>query len=343
MITFLYDRRDADNLMLKAALASESFAVSAKIGLQPSDGEGSGVIAPDWSIQKECERPLDALFMVSSEASDWSSRADFRNTLLDDRSKKAFRWAGAFVLKETKEPLVGKWIEVEGRVAGDLIVLPSVGNGSTNASDALHMAVQWALDHCAGAHYVIKLVDDTAVHPLRLKEFLSGTSRHVMGDVHCDMRVSSTVHPRNHVVLAAKGEGFEAACRRYCADSVVLASLKLLRALLSEGSEAASAPTLFQHQHRGTSFGIRKVPVVTLRDISLDSNWNYYAFVKLGHVSTRRLDRYALWYFALWKDVVRKNSGFRKLLSGVEQRNSVLEIGLENYSSAIFTAHTRDS
>ncbi|KAH7934119.1 hypothetical protein HPB49_021634 [Dermacentor silvarum] len=313
--------------MRRAALASEAHARSAHVGRQPS--------AADWSIRKECKGPLDVFFMVFSEASDWNRRADIRDTLLADLVKKTFKWAGAFVLQEPWEPLVAKWIEVEGDTAGDLIVLPpSARNASANASDAFHKAARWALEYCAEACYVIKLADDTAVHPVLLYKFLRRTYRTGMGAVHCDTSGSTVLPPSTDVagLLAVKAHFFAGGYDMHCRGLVVLASLKLLkdldRALLTEGSETASVPSLSQRQDSHLWLQISNVAVGRLSDISFDSTWNC-AFVKLRDTSMRRLDRYALWYFTLWKDVVGNKPRLRELLRGVQHRNGVSAKGVQ--------------
>ncbi|KAH7939069.1 hypothetical protein HPB52_005245 [Rhipicephalus sanguineus] len=263
MATYLYGEQDRDSVMLRAALAGEAFALSVKVESQRSQEQDSVFTALDWSIRKECEDPLDALFLVYSHRSDWSNRADIRDTLLEERVKKTFRWAGAFVLTGAEEPLAAKWIEVEGRVTGDLIALPSARRGRNKV---LRAAVRWALDNCAGVRYVIKVDDYTAVHPLRLYEILNGTNPNEMEVVHCDVRDSSSSRQSTDVVVMSVQDTFFAgAYRRYCQGSVVVASVKLLRRLdnarTSKDLQTASLSGLSHNQKRGIPYAIRNVSV----------------------------------------------------------------------------------
>ncbi|KAL1414162.1 hypothetical protein MTO96_007644 [Rhipicephalus appendiculatus] len=275
LATYLYGAQERDSMMLRAALAGEAFALSVNMESQRSQEQDSDVTALDWS--------------------EWSNRADIRDTLLEERVKRTFRWAGAFVLTGAEEPLTTKWIALEGRVAGDLITLPSARRRSTKA---LHAALRWALDNCAAARYVIKMDDFTAVHPSRLYELLNGTIPNEMEAVHCDMRDSSTRRQGTDVVvMAAQTAFFAGAYRRHCAGSLVLTSLKLLRSLVafrtSRSLKTAPVPGLLHNEKKGFSYAIRNVSVGWLSNISLDSKWNFM-FVKLEDTPMRRLDRYAL-------------------------------------------------
>lgn len=329
----LYDKKDRDDLMLRAALDSEAFSSSAQGGWQQPDLPGS-VPAPDWSIRRECEGQLDAFFVVSSEASDWYSRAEIRSTILEDQVARTLRWAGAFLLQEAREPLVAKWIEVEGQATGDLIVLPSARKRSAGDFEAFHTAVRWALDHCAKARYVIKMTADMVVHPMRLYKCLRRMEPNGMGTLLCDMRGSSHLRPNTDAVVhAAKDKFWSGTYQLYCTGSVVVASLELLRSLdhglWTVGRETAFVPGRSQHQERNMSLEIRNVGVGWLKDISLDLGWNS-TFVKLRDASMRRLDRYSAWYFAIWRDLVWNKPRFKKLLTSAGHPNSVLWKGLEN-------------
>ncbi|KAL3194780.1 hypothetical protein MRX96_045929 [Rhipicephalus microplus] len=322
LATFLYGAQERDSLLLRAALAGEAFALMES---QRSQEYDSDVAALDWSIRKECEELLDVLFLVFSHRSDWSNRADIRDTLLEERVKTTFRWAGAFVLTGAEEPLVAKWIEVEGHVAGDLIALQSARGRSSRAFRA---AVRWTLDNCPGVRFVIKMNDDTTVHPLRLYNFLNGVNANDMKAVHCDMRDSFTPRKSADVMLtAAHVPFFAVAYRRHCAGSVVLTSLELLRSLANfrpfDSIETASVSGLVHNQTTSTSYVVRNASIGWFSNISLVSKSNFM-FVKLEDTPMRRLDRYALWYFALWKHAVWKEPRFRMLLTGVESANRLI-------------------
>ncbi|KAH8031478.1 hypothetical protein HPB51_017541 [Rhipicephalus microplus] len=248
-------------------------------------------------IRKECRERLDVFFAVTSETSDWDRRSDIRDTLLEGRVKRAFKWTGAFVLDEPRERLVTRWLEVEGDAHGDLIVLPPTRHSSGNATDVLRKVVRWATEHCAEVRYVIKMADDMVVHPMLLHKFLLKVDETEMGAVHCDMRGAfGPLRGTDFVAFAPRHKFFAGGFDVYCtAGSPVLASLKLLKDLdvasTSAGSETASSSDELQERHGHRTLHIWNLDFDDIIDVSLDANWNW-TFVKLtGGTSRRRLDR----------------------------------------------------
>ncbi|KAL3194781.1 hypothetical protein MRX96_045930 [Rhipicephalus microplus] len=130
------------------------------------------------------------------------------------------------------------------------------------------------------------------------------------------------------VAFAPRRKFFAGGFDVYCAaGSPVLASLKLLKDLdvasASAGSETASSSDELQERHGHRTLHIWNLDFDDISDVSLDANWNW-TFVKLtGGTSRRRLDRYALWYSALWKDVLWSKSRFRKLFRAAEHADGV--------------------
>ncbi|KAH6924488.1 hypothetical protein HPB50_018951 [Hyalomma asiaticum] len=317
-------KQDHDELLHSPGLAGEPQPLSAQVELEPPVRRHV-LPKPDWFIRRECRDHLDVIFVVSSEASNWSSRADIRDTLLEDRVKRTFKWAGAFVMQESREALVSNWIEYEGDTEGDLIVLPYALNASASATEDFRKVVLWALEHCAETRYVVKLADDIVVHPMLLHKFLRRVDETGMEAVYCDMRGSTSLPPRTDVIALAMRQNFLAGGHDiYCAGSVLLASLKLLRDLESSAESRAVSVSAGSHDHDGHgNLQIRNVAVGSVRNASFDANWNSI-FVKLsGGMSVRKVDRYALWYSALWKDVLWNKPRFRKLLRGAQHANSV--------------------
>ncbi|KAL1414163.1 hypothetical protein MTO96_007645 [Rhipicephalus appendiculatus] len=246
---------------------------------------------------------------------------------INSRVKRTFRWVGAFVVEQPREPLVAKWLEAEGDAEGDLIVLPPARNGSANGTHALRNVIRWASEHCTEARYVIKMADDTVVHPILLHSLLHRVDEIGRGALHCDMRRLFGVPPEtDFVAFAPRAKFLAGAFDLYCAGSVVLASLKLLKHLDHATSTGSETVPSFDESHGRDGHGtlrIRNVAIDEIVDVPFDENWNA-TFIKLtGSTSRRRLDRYALWYSALWKDVLWSKSRFRKLLRGAERANDV--------------------
>ncbi|KAH6924487.1 hypothetical protein HPB50_018950 [Hyalomma asiaticum] len=325
---FLHDEDDQRNAMLGVALASEGFHLAPQVRQRLPGDRRVNISAPEWSVLKECEEPREVFFIISSEASDWISRADIRDTLLEHRVTKMLRWTGAFFVHESREPLVADWIEVEGQATGDLIMLPSGRTGSARAFNEFHVAVRWVMEHCAKVRYVIKIKTNVMVHPTGLYRFLRRMDRNGLDAVLCDMRGSSRLHPDTEVAVSvAKSKFFVGAYQLYCAGSVTMASLKMLRDLdramapLEPGKVAVHKLPL--RQNEDASLQIKHVAVGGISHISLDSGWDC-TFVKLKRTSVRRLDRYASWYFAVWKDLVWNKPRFKNLLSGPRHKNSTL-------------------
>ncbi|KAH7939070.1 hypothetical protein HPB52_005246 [Rhipicephalus sanguineus] len=327
------EKQGNDELTRSAATATESQPLSAQTESDPPVYRRV-LPAPDWFIRRECRERLDVFFAVTSEASDWSSRSDIRGTVLEGRVKRTFRWVGAFVVEEPRERLVAKWLEVEGDAEGDLIVLPPASNGIANATHALRNVIRWASEHCTEARYVIMLADDMVVHPMLLHRLLRRVDETEMGAVHCDIRGSFGLTPgTDFVAFAARHKFLAGGFDLYCAGSVVLASLKLLkdldRALMSAGSKTVSALDEPQERDRHGTVKIRNVAFGGISNVSFDANWNS-TFVKLsGGTTKRKLDRYALWYSALWKDVLWSKPSFRKLFRGAQHANDVFGKGVQ--------------
>ncbi|KAK8778030.1 hypothetical protein V5799_020629 [Amblyomma americanum] len=310
---YLEDAEDQGGVLLRAALASEGFAVSGHVAAQSLKQEAP---TSDWAIRRECGSPLSAVFIIFTEASDWKGRASIRATLLGPKAKAFFNWSGVFVLEQPTDALVSNWTDLEARATGDVLTL------ATPKDESLRTAVRWALDQCPGARYVIKIADDMAVQAASLYDLLLSIDRTSSNGIRCDIRHSSADYRSTQSeIMATKETFFARLYERHCSERVLLSSQETLRdldrPLRPLGPAADAYSNRFKFLKTDTSVLIRNIVVRNYSEALLCSTENA-TFVHLTEASTRTIDRMALWFFTLWQEAVFKRPSFRQLLTGTE-------------------------
>ncbi|KAG0423088.1 hypothetical protein HPB47_001123, partial [Ixodes persulcatus] len=138
-----------------------------------------------WAAREACRYPLDVLFFVHSAPNHWKHRAVYRDTLASPMATGFFNWTAVYFVGESKDDDVSKaWNQLEADWTGDLVILPFL-DSYRNLSLKFVGGMQWVIQNCPRARYIVKLDDDLFVEPKLLQWYMLSNVTATSRDLHC--------------------------------------------------------------------------------------------------------------------------------------------------------------
>ncbi|KAH7932751.1 hypothetical protein HPB49_002253 [Dermacentor silvarum] len=269
-----------------------------------------------WAVRRECLYPQEVVFFIYSRPQDWRRRAAIRDSLFEEKAKGFFNWTGLFVVEQPPEDTAdGAWTDLEAQVMGDVLLIPRIGRDV--APRKLLLGMQWILQHCARALYVIKVDDDVMIEPFVLFEYLISNVEPRGRLLHCAVMAYS--HQEQNVSALSLVHSF-------CMGRAIIMNLPILTDLLrasrrlppwSRWSEAAyvTGQLAVAAGLGHVDFGSR----VAWRDSEaysfVDGGW--WIFFHLRGTFALTTLRRALWHQGIWNEAL----GDDKIRKGLSRRS----------------------
>ncbi|KAH9366928.1 hypothetical protein HPB48_021211 [Haemaphysalis longicornis] len=122
-----------------------------------------------WAVEARCREAIDVLFFVHACSRQWGRRVALRDSLVEEAAMKRFNWTAVFFVGRTaNDPLLDAWLNLEADALGDLVVFP-IKDSYWTVTPKWLAGMHWVVDHCPNVPVVVKLDDDVAVHPFKVK------------------------------------------------------------------------------------------------------------------------------------------------------------------------------
>ncbi|XP_077548805.1 beta-1,3-galactosyltransferase 1-like [Haemaphysalis longicornis] len=200
-----------------------------------------------WAVEARCREAIDVLFFVHACSRQWGRRMALRDSLVEEAAMKRFNWAAVFFVGRTaNDPLLDAWLNLEADALGDLVVFP-IKDSYWTVTPKWLAGMHWVVDHCPNVPVVVKLDDDVAVHPFKVKlsrylreEFPKQPER-----LHCHVVDGQPVsrNPRGRYFVRTKEAPMQRYFR-YCSGLGVIMSFDVMRKLLRASPKVHPYPTL---------------------------------------------------------------------------------------------------